>query len=231
MIGRGEVAGHTEAALQALVAVELRAVVEGDCLKLAAHAPDDPGRRCRDFGRGSGLELSDQGETTLALHQRQEAMLGTGAHHGVHFPVADPAALVDDGGALGDVPLAQQDPPRRPAAITLPSHLRHDPGVPEERSSLALVATQASIDRLVTRDELPLGPEFAHDLLRAPTSSQGDVDQAQYDIAELRPAPSPPSSRHGVALSLLGPIGPVMGRPVTPHLSADGATRPPQLLG
>src|ERR1044071_2528312 len=92
-----EVELHAEAALELLVVVELRAVIERQRTELATQPAHDPGRRRRRFLGGARPELTNHRETAPTLHEGQDAPTRVhGTHHRIAFPIADAATPFDD---------------------------------------------------------------------------------------------------------------------------------------
>src|SRR4051812_39149245 len=75
--------------------MELRAVVEGDRLELAAVPSDRPSCRPNYFSLGARLEFLHDREAGLALHQREHAVVQVAAHHRVAFPMAGALSSFD----------------------------------------------------------------------------------------------------------------------------------------
>ena len=81
---------------------ELLAVVEGHRLDLLPLPCKRFKKPKDDFLSLLVFRQSDQGVAALVLHHGHQHHAARPAYHGVHFPVADPAALFDDGRTLVD---------------------------------------------------------------------------------------------------------------------------------
>jgi hypothetical protein len=103
--------------------------------------------------------------------------------------------------------------------------------VPVQRPARALVCPDPPIDRLVTDPQLPLAPEPAGDLFRAPVLAQEGLHLVPVPRREaaIAAGAGPPGPRVGVGD--LGPIAPVVGGAIAAQLATDGAPVASQHLG
>ena len=89
MVRGGEVAFHREELLKGLVAMELRTVVECDCLEVVLVFLKGLGSGLGDSFGSSGVQLFDDGEARHAFYQGEEAVVRIAADDGISFPVAE----------------------------------------------------------------------------------------------------------------------------------------------
>src|SRR5205085_9869298 len=95
VIRGGEVEQNAGGLFDVLVGVELGSVVNGDGAEqvwlLGDQVKEAPVNSCGV----AGGELSDQNAASEALDQSEDAVVGGGADHGVHLPVAELLAVFD----------------------------------------------------------------------------------------------------------------------------------------
>jgi len=111
MVGGGEVALEREVLLELLVAVELGAVVEGDCLEAGVVFSDSvQSGLCHGSG-GTRVQLFDDGEAGLSFDEGENAVMAIAANHGVSLPVAELQAGLYLRRPFGDMALTGQNSP------------------------------------------------------------------------------------------------------------------------
>ena len=95
VIRGGEVERDRGATFDFTVVVKFGAVVGGDGLEGCAVSLDQlDGSRIYRYG-SSTRKLADDHQAGLALYQAQDAILGSGAHDGVGFPMTELATALD----------------------------------------------------------------------------------------------------------------------------------------
>jgi hypothetical protein len=106
MVGGSEITLEREMLLELLVAVELGAVVEGDCLETGKVFCDSvQSGLCHGSG-GSRLQLFDDGEAGLSFDEGENAVMAIAADHSVSLPVTELSTGFDGVRPLGNMPLA-----------------------------------------------------------------------------------------------------------------------------
>jgi len=95
----GEVEAGVGLGLDVLVAMELGAVVGSDGEDGDGSRVDEVDGDTVELGDGSVAELADDEITDLSLDERDDAGPG-GDENGIDLPVAELAAVLDDGGSL-----------------------------------------------------------------------------------------------------------------------------------
>src|SRR5215207_6131282 len=129
--------------------MELGAVIGGDAVHRVWFAEELPDRTLRGFFRGGARQFSDPDETTLTVHQRQDAGF-TLPMHGVSLPVTAPQSLRYDVRPLADHGFAGQAPPTVFPTVAFAPLLACPSEVPPQGSVASLIGPDVKIDRLVT---------------------------------------------------------------------------------
>ena len=215
--------------LKDLVIMELGAVVKRDRFEAFAVLRDGRHGRLVDLCYRAARQLLDDGHASLALHQRQHAVMLVRPNDGVALPVANSLSRLRFSGPLADVSFARHDASVIDAAVTFACKLGDDPRMAPQRAALALVPQDVPIDRAVA--DVQLGPQSQHsrDLLRAPFLAQQGVNVGP--VIRLEQGPPSTSSAPGlrVLLRLRRPVRAIMPRGVPRHFSANRRGTSPHL--
>ena len=111
VVGGSEVALKREMLLELLVAVELGAVVEGDCLEAGAVFSDSAqSGLCHGIG-STRLQLFDDGEAGLSLDEGENTVMAIAANHRIALPVAELQTGLDLWRPFRDMALTGQNSP------------------------------------------------------------------------------------------------------------------------
>ena len=209
--------------------MKLGAVVESNCLEVAAVAADCSGCSARDLVLGARCELLDDRESSLSFHQSENAMSQIAANNSIAFPVPDTSTSLDFNRSVPDRPLAGEHSTGVVAAITLARELGHDASVPPQGSPGLLVPSNASVDRLVTDTKRACLGQDPGNLLCAPLATEHRRHPPHVFGAELRASAAASTPGNSVAVSFLGSVVSIaMGR-VAPHLAPNrGRVSPEQ---
>ena len=202
---------------------ELRTVVGGDREDLLGIGRQRPADSLADGTRAATPALAQQGVFRAALHERDERAPAAGTDHGIGFPVAHAAFVIDrrrailDGYPVGDGPASVVGP------VTLAPRLLAAQ-VPMEMAARAFVRIDVPVDPLVADDDPILRLEPSARLLGAPVAAEQSLDACpiawREPGADLGRAP-----RHGQGVCLLRPVAarPAVAAELTTH---GGLVRP-----
>ena len=104
-----EVALYWEVLLKCFIAVELSAVVEGDCLEVGSmFLYGIHGSLCNGSG-GSRIQLFDDSVAGFSFNESENAVMTIAADHGVCFPMTELHAGFHFRRPFGDMSLARQN--------------------------------------------------------------------------------------------------------------------------
>ena len=225
VIGRGKVELHPRQALDAFVAMELRAVVRRDRPDL--EAADQHHQRGVDFRRRLVLQLADEHEAGLAIHQGQDAVPGSRAVDQVHLEM--PLAQSPGGGcgAFAEAPLASQNAPAVCMPIPFPPPLPALAQVPVQVAPVPLVPPYIPVDGLVADLHHLMQAQHQGYLFRRPILLQEPADHIPLPGGELRLLAATAAPAAGVLLGDPVDVAAV-AVDVAADLPADGRTVPVQ---
>lgn len=198
-------------------------IVGGERLKELRGASDQGIQSSVHGGHGAIVEPANDGETSAALHEGDDAMWGAMSHDGVDFPMAKHGPVIDVSGPFGDVPLSSDSPSGIVGHVTFAALLGVSAKVSVQGPVGFLVGPDAAVDSFVADPGNTREGEGSCNLLRAPLLLEQDKHPSPDDRVDSQVSPGSPAATAGPAVRLEGSVGPIVSTTVASDLTADGA--------
>lgn len=225
----GEVERDASSGFDALVIMELGAVVSGDGLDGVGVLSNQIDSTRGQSGRGAIAQLPDHQPAGGALDHSHDAVLRSCSHDGIDLPVTELSASFDDSRSLGNHAFSG-----KPSAAVI-GCVAFSPALPGTAQEKVQIAAQAMIPPDVAVDGFVADPQkrpklqTPGDLLGAPQSKQALLDQRKVGLGEM-PVPTRSGSPSvGSLLRLARTVMPVVSTAVACQLTTDRARRPSKL--
>jgi hypothetical protein len=171
----GEVDGGAEAALECFVHMELGTVIGSDSVDGMRFVAQDVGGTFQGLPGTDAGELADAHQAALAFDDRYGGRLAAPVY-GVAFPIAEAAALGDDGRPLGDHALTGEPAAAVLASVAFPASFIGAPEMAPERAALGSVRPEVEVDRFDAHYTDAFGAQATNDLLGAEVFPQHAFD-------------------------------------------------------
>lgn len=218
----GEEDGGVESMFDGFVAVKLDSVVESD----GAHGMGFMGEE-RDQASGGEVgggpgQRADANHAALTLYDGSDAGRALTVNR-VAFPVADPAPLCDDGGALLEHPLAREASSTVILPIAFAAPLLGAPQVGPEDATALFILPDPQVDRFVAHHGQPEAAQAAHDLFRTPAPPEQSPDQLEVTRAIASIAPRAATATVRLLHREHRAVEPVVGAVIASDLAPNGA--------
>lgn len=138
-------------------------------------------------------EFADEKAAGRSFHERNDAMLASGAGYGVHLPVAELSAVFNSSGSLGNVSFSGHFAAFfvRTVALSIPRALAQ---VSVESSAVSFVAPDVLVDGFVAHLKQSVPAEGAADLLGAEVCLDEFFDKLPVLITQMALPPRAPAS-------------------------------------
>lgn len=229
VVGGGEGEAGGGGPLERGVVMELRAVVGGDGAHGMGLGPDEAGGAGVDLGRPADAQLAEEDVAGLALDEGEGAGAGlAGSAHGIHFPVAQLGARLDDLRPGGDGPFPGQAAAAVVAAVAFPPLFARAAQVGVQGAAGVLVGPDVAGDGFVTDREPLLALEAAGDLLGTPVLAQECLDPGPIRRGELAIPSRARAAAAGIPVGELRAGAPVVVGSIAPDFADHGAPMPPE---
>ena len=228
VVRSGEVEFGAQALLDCFVQVELGTVISGDRMNGMRFVAEDVGSAAQGLAGSDAREFADADQAAHAFDYGDGGGLAA-AVYGIDLPIAGASALLDDGGAFTDHPLAGEAAAAVVTSVAFAPQLTGATQTAPKRATVFLVGPEVQIDRLVAHGLHALEPEASHDLLRAEILAQHPFNGRKVLRRVAAITPGAATAPVGLLDRAHGPVCSIIAGAVPPDLAIDRTGMPFQL--